>query len=393
VTGPIPTEPRFVDTDAGLAELVRELIDEPRYGLDTEFHGERTYWPKLALVQVSWSGGIALIDPLAVDPAPLGAVFEGPGTMVAHASGQDLSILQRATGTSPSKLFDTQIAAGFVGYGVPSLLFLVEQLLSVRLVKGDQLADWTRRPLQEAQREYAASDVAYLFALEDALVAKLEEKGRLVWAIDECETMRTRNRSRPEPDTAWWKLKGARGLRGKARGVAQEVAAWRERTAQEQDRPVRFVLPDLAVLGIAHRPPTTADEVRAVRGLDERHLRGNARAEVLAAVNRGLALDKDELRLPTDDGGERIPQPTVALVTAWVNQLANDLGLDPALLATRSDLQSLLRGEEGSRLMHGWRNEIIAEPVRRLVSGEAAIALTRNGERLSLEDRYRPDPG
>jgi ribonuclease D len=376
------TEPRFVDTAPALAE--------PRYGLDTEFHGERTYWPKLALVQLSWRDGIALVDPLAVDPAPLGTLFAGPGTMVAHAAGQDLSILQRATGTSPSHLFDTQIAAGFVGYGVPSLLFLVEQLLSVRLVKGDQLADWTRRPLHEPQREYAASDVAHLFDLQDALVLKLEAKGRLAWALDECEAMRTRDRSRPEPETAWWKLKGARGLRGKARGVAQEVAAWRERTAQEQDRPVRFVLPDLAVLGIAHRPPTTSDEVRAV--LDERHLRGTARADVLAAVDRGLALDKEQLHLPTDDGGERIPQPTVALVTAWVNQLAGDLGLDPALLATRSDLQALLRGEAGSRLMHGWRNEIIAEPVRRLVSGEAAIALTRNGERLSLEDRYRPEP-
>jgi ribonuclease D len=386
------TEPRFVDTAPALAELVRELTDEPRYGLDTEFHGERTYWPKLALVQLSWRDGIALVDPLAVDPAPLGTLFAGPGTMVAHAAGQDLSILQRATGTSPSQLFDTQIAAGFVGYGVPSLLFLVEQLLSVRLVKGDQLADWTRRPLHEPQREYAASDVAHLFDLQDALVLKLEAKGRLAWALDECEAMRTRDRSRPEPETAWWKLKGARGLRGKARGVAQEVAAWRERTAQEQDRPVRFVLPDLAVLGIAHRPPTTSDEVRAVRGLDERHLRGTARADVLAAVDRGLALDKEQLHLPTDDGGERIPQPTVALVTAWVNQLAGDLGLDPALLATRSDLQALLRGEAGSRLMHGWRNEIIAEPVRRLVSGEAAIALTRNGERLSLEDRYRPEP-
>src|SRR5438132_14166211 len=106
-------EPRWVDDASKLAALVEDLRDEPRYALDTEFHGERSYWPRLALIQIAWSSGVALIDPLAVDPAPLAEILAGPGLMVAHAADQDLAILERATGRGPSSLFDTQVAAGF----------------------------------------------------------------------------------------------------------------------------------------------------------------------------------------------------------------------------------------------------------------------------------------
>jgi hypothetical protein len=123
-----------------------------RYGLDTEFHGERSYWPRLALVQVAWPAGIALIDPFAVDMKPFGEILRGPGVMIAHASEQDLAILVRACGNPPSKLFDTQIASGFIGMGAPSLASLAERLLGVKLAKGDRLTDWTRRPLKAEQK-------------------------------------------------------------------------------------------------------------------------------------------------------------------------------------------------------------------------------------------------
>ncbi len=145
-------EPLWIDQPAQLAELVQTLADEPRYALDTEFHGERSYWPHLALIQIGWPGGIALIDPLTVDPAPLGELLAGPGCMVAHAADQDLSILERACGCAPSRLFDTQVAAGFIGMGTPSLAATVEKLLGARLTKGDRLTDWTRRPLRVEQR-------------------------------------------------------------------------------------------------------------------------------------------------------------------------------------------------------------------------------------------------
>ena len=175
-------ETRWVDDASALAGLIDELRDEPRYALDTEFHGERTYWPRLALVQVAWPGGIALIDPFAVNMAPFGEILRGPATMVAHAAEQDLAILVRACGDPPTQLFDTQVAAGFIGLGAPSLASLVERLLGIKLAKGDRLTDWTRRPLKSDQKVYAAADVEHLLAIHDMLVARLEPIGRLEWA-------------------------------------------------------------------------------------------------------------------------------------------------------------------------------------------------------------------
>ena len=115
ITAPEPTPPRWVADAPALDALMAELLDEPRYTVDTEFHRERTYYPKLALLQIGWSGGIALVDPLAVDVAPLAKLLDGPGMVVFHAAQQDLEVLLRATGTLPSRIFDTQVAAGFLG--------------------------------------------------------------------------------------------------------------------------------------------------------------------------------------------------------------------------------------------------------------------------------------
>ena len=148
--------------------MVERLLGEPRYALDTEFHRERTYWPALALVQVAWAAGdggpagVALIDPLAVDVTALGEVLAGPGVMVAHAADQDLEILERACGRGPSRLFDTQIGAGFAGHSSSSLSSLLKAFLGLEVAKGDRLTDWRVRPLTSSQLDYAASDVDHL---------------------------------------------------------------------------------------------------------------------------------------------------------------------------------------------------------------------------------------
>ena len=378
--------PTWIDDARGLDDLVARLADEPRYALDTEFHGERTYWPRLALVQIAWPGGVALVDPLAVDVAPLARVFDGPGLMVAHAAEQDLTILERACGRGPTRLFDTQVAAGFVGLGSPSLVLLVERLLGVRLGKGDRLTDWTRRPLDPDQRRYAAADVEHLLALHDALMERLADSGRVEWALDECEQRRQRVRSRPEPEVAWWKIKGARQLRGKSRGVAQEVTAWRERTAARLDVPPRYVLSDLALTGIVHRPPATREDLLGIRGVDGRAVRDGAASELLDAVARGATLRPPELRLPEPDHVDRSLAPAVTVLGAWLNQRASELDLDPAVLATRADLTQLLQGND-SRLASGWRAELVGEPLRRLLDGAATLTLADGGRRIVLSDQ------
>lgn len=376
---------RWIDDDAGFAELVDTLGDVDAYGLDTEFHRERTYHARLALLQLSWPDGIAVVDPLAVDVAPLASVLVGPGLCIMHAASQDLEILQRVCGVLPSRLFDTQVAAGFAGYSSVGLAGLVQGELGVKLPKSDRLTDWMARPLPEAAETYAAADVVHLHVLHDRLVASLEQRGRLQWALDECEVHRTRPTSGQVPERAWWRIKEARSLKGRAAAVAQALAAWRERKAADLDRPVRFLLADLALVSMAQRPPKSEDDLKRVRGLDDGKRKGKTAQEILAAVAAGLELPPEEVELPPSDGVDRSRRAAASLVSAWAAQRARDLEIDAAILATRSDIESLLMSGTG-RLADGWRHQVVGEPIRALAAGEASLAVDGEG-RLLLETR------
>jgi ribonuclease D len=378
----------LVTTDDGFAAVIDALRDQPSYALDTEFHRERTYYPKVALVQLAWDGGLAMIDPLAVDLAPFAAILDGDGLAVLHASDQDLEVLEIACGTIPKRLLDTQVAAGFTGMATPSLAALHERELGLKIPKADRLTDWLRRPLEPSQLEYAASDVAHLLEVADRLHDRLDTSGRWQWALDECEQVRVRQRGARDPDEAWRRIKEVRSLRGSARSIARAVAAWRERRAMMLDLPVRFVLSDMAIVGIAQRPPTSARQLKEIRGLDDRHVKDQIAQQLLQVV----AEARDHPAPVSDDGPppelDRALRPAVTLVSAWISQLARDLEIDTALLATRSDLEALLRGDEDARLAVGWRAEIVGEPIRKLVSGEAALAFAGQGQ-LVLEERSR----
>ncbi len=376
----------FVADADGLARLVDRLVGQPRYAVDTEFHRERTYFPQVALVQVADEHGIVLVDALEVDLGPLSKILEGPGLAVMHAARQDLEVLERACGTIPSRLVDTQLLGGFLGYTSPSLSNLLERELSVRVPKADRLTDWLRRPLGDAQLTYAAADVAHLLELHTMLAERAEERGRTPWVDEACEDLRLETRGPRDPDDAWRRIKEIRHLRDSSLAIAQAVAAWRERKAIETDQTPRFVLSDLGVVGVAGAAPHTAEELRSLRGVDGRNLRGGLADELLEVVRAS------ERSTPARPPASQVPEmpaelrPAVPLVSAWVSQRARDLDLETALLATRSDLEDLLRGVEGARLTKGWRAEIVGEPIRRLVAGEAALAFDRDVG-LRLEDR------
>lgn len=369
---------RWVATDDEFAGIVDQLVTEPRYAIDTEFHRERTYYPKLALVQLAWADQIVLVDPLTVDVAGLRRLFASPSLAVFHAAQQDLDVLTQTCGAVPERLFDTQLAAGFTGYSTPSLLSLLHSELGVTASKGDRLTDWLRRPLTADQQHYAAGDVAHLLQLHDLLTDKLTSLGRLAWALDACEELRTRPTGATDPEQAWLRLKDVRVLKARARGVAQSVTAWRERRAAAVDVPVRQILPDLAILGIAQKHPSTAAELAQSRGVEERHARGALGAEILAAVADGLRRD---VQLPSPDGDdlERSLRPAVTLVSAWVSEVARAERIDTALLATRADLVALLRGDEDARLAHGWRAELLGDGIRSLVEGRAGLTFDGRG--------------
>ncbi len=388
-----PTDdvPAFITETDRLEALCDELSDEEFYAVDTEFHTERTYWPALALIQLAWRDKVALVDPLAVDPAPLKRVFEGSGTAVAHAAGQDLDILRRACGAAPGRVFDTQVAAGFLGISSPSLGRLVDLVLGISLAKADQLSDWLQRPLPTGQLAYAAGDVEHLLALRTAMVGRLSERGRLEWALEECQQVLPGQRRSTVPEEAWWKVGDMRRLTGRARSVAQEVTAWRERRAAVVDRPRRSVLSDLAVLTIAQRPPRDRQELAKLRGVDERSLAKGGAAEILEAVERGRSLPQDELRLPPDAAESKASQVAVAVCAGLVRQIAEQLEFDQGLLATRSDIALLIVGEP-SRLDHGWRSDIAGDPIRQLLAGEVSAAFDAEGG-LVLEVRSHVPAG
>jgi ribonuclease D len=383
-----PASYELVDTDEGLRDIVTALLSQPAYALDTEFHREKTYFPKVALVQIAWEGDLVLIDPVGLDLTPLAEVLDGDAMAVLHAADQDLEVLDLACRTVPRRLFDTQIAAGFLGMATPSLGAVYERELGLRLPKADRLTDWLRRPLTDDQLQYAASDVAHLLDVHAGLTRKLTERGRLQWALDECEQLRLRQRGGRDPDDAWRRIKEARSLRGPARSVARAVAGWRERRAAELDLPVRYVMPDLAVVSIAQRPPSSVRQLREIRGLDDRHLKqevANRLLEAIAEARADSTPAPEEVPLPELD---RELRPAVTLVSAWISQLARDLEIDTTLLATRTDLEMLLRGAPDARLATGWRSDIVGEPIRKLVSGEAALAFGGHGQ-LVLEERSR----
>ena len=376
---------RWVDDAAAFQAIVDELLTVEAFAVDTEFHRERTYYPQLALLQLAWGDQIALVDPLAIDLAPFAAALEGPAVVVMHAASQDLEVLDLACGALPRELFDTQLAAGFVGHSLPSLASLVERFRGVHLPKGDRLTDWLRRPLGADQRRYAASDVEHLLGLRDELIELLDARGRLSWAEAEFEGLRARGRVVRAPEDAWLRIKEARSLRGEVAAIARSVAAWRERRAAELDQPVRFVFSDLAVVGVAQRRPKTLEDLRRIRGVDERHARGKAGEAILEAVEAARGTTPPRSDAPTHDLDRRL-RPAVSLVAAWVGQLSRELEIETSLVATRSDIEALLAKDPDARLATGWRAEMVGERIRRLVEGEAALAFDGAGN-LVLEDR------
>ena len=368
----------WIDSQTQFELLVDRLCVEQRYALDTEFHRERTYFPKLALLQVASVDELALVDPLAVDVHSLQRLFSTQSVCVVHAAQQDLDVLMHACGAIPARLYDTQLAAGFVGYSTPSLVSLLHGELRVVATKGDRLTDWLKRPLSDDQCSYAASDVAHLLELQDRLDGQLEALGRAAWVSDACEELRVRPVSGTAPDDAWLRLKDVRVLKSKGRGVAKALAAWRERRAMSLDAPVRQVLPDLAILGISQKQPKNVAELAQCRGVDDRHTRGAVAGDILAAVAAG-AVAEASLPAPDGDDLERTMRPAVTLVSAWMGELARSKRVDVSLLATRSDLVALLRGDADARLATGWRADLVGDGIQRLINGRAALTFDGKG--------------
>ncbi|NBR98980.1 MAG: ribonuclease D [Actinobacteria bacterium] len=375
---------RWIEDDLALDEVIDEILLQPRYAIDTEFHREKTYYPKLALVQLKWGEKTALVDPLAVDPRGLARLFESDVLAVFHAAQQDLEVLRHASLVAPKNIFDSQIAAGFLGYSTPSLATLVQAIKKVSLSKGDRLTDWLRRPLTTAQCVYAADDVAHLLDLHDELSSQLNELGRTVWVADACNDLVARPSGPIDSRHAWLKLKEARSLKGSSRGVAQAVGQWREERAMRSDHPPRRIMSDMALLGIAQRVPKNVEELASTRGVDDRHLSSEFCKEIMTAIREG-AQQTIELPSHESDDVEKWARPALTLITAWIGELARKNKIDATLLATRSDISAFLRKSPDARLMQGWRAAVVGEDLNRILSGTVGLSVDRDGHLKLIE--------
>ncbi len=368
----------WVDTRRDVENLALRLRTAESYCLDTEFHRERTYFPQLALIQINHHDEIFIVDPTVVDLEVVATLFDNDALVILHAAQQDLDVLQLTCGVRLTAIFDTQIAAGFIGHSTPSLSALVQKEMGFALPKGDRLTDWLRRPLSDDQKSYAAADVRYLPALHESITRQLDECGRTEWAADACRELLERPSSLVDPADAWLKVKDVKTLKPRARGIAQSVAQWREERAQRQNIPVRHVLADLALLGIAQRAPHTVEELAQSRGVDGRYTKGAIAREILDAVDRGRDLD---VAYPRNDVEEfdRDLRPAATLISAWISEVAARERIETAILGTRADIIDFLRGSPGARLRHGWRSELVGRDLVDLVAGSAGIAFDGAG--------------
>jgi ribonuclease D len=331
----------WIDRPEALAAAVDRWRGARDIALDTEFVFERTYRPRLGIVQVAAAGEIALLDAVRLrDLSPFGALLADPGPRkILHSGSGDLPILRRATGAVVRPLFDTQIAAAFAGLGGGlSYAALAKAILGIELGKHETRTDWLRRPLSPEQLRYAAEDVEYLPAIAAELEIRLEALGRLSWALEDSATLAAIDADTVDPNEAWRRVKGLDRHVAPVRAVARALAAWREREAERMDLSRPFLLRDETLVALARREALAPADAAALPGYDpRRHARFVARwAEALADARRAAADGTAPAEDPRPGPEAREARQALELkVSALVVRRANELQLPAELLLSR----------------------------------------------------------
>jgi ribonuclease D len=360
---------------------------------------EGRYRALLCLVQIAVDdpsdkngAEILLIDPLTdVDVTPFAELISDPAVeVILHAGRQDAAILRRAWRTTPVNIFDTQISAGFAGESAQSGYGnLIGSVLGRSVGKTASYTRWDARPLTNEQLSYAAEDVAHLLELADRLKQRLDDSRRSEWAIEECRRLESASDER-DPETAWERLPRIGQLDPRARAVAKELAAWRERTASSEDKPVGSVLADPPLVELAKRQPSNIGLLEQIRGIHRSGIKRRGQG-ILEAIARGRLADpipRDERRARSEPGDA----PLIALAEALLRARAIDAGLAYELIASRAELEQIVaaarRGdaEPDVRTLSGWRRELVGSDLRDLLEGRTALAV-RNRQKLTLSPR------
>lgn len=365
----------ITDTDA-LASFCTRMRAERFVAMDTEFMRDRTYFPKLCLVQVAGAEEAVAIDPLApgLDLAPLLALLDDTAVLkVMHAARQDLEIFYHL-GHMPRPFFDTQIAAMVCGFGEEVAYdTLVSKLAGASVDKSSRFTDWARRPLSPAQIQYALGDVTHLRVVYERLAARIAKDGRMDWVAEEFEALLDPKLYTLPPEDAWRRLK-LRSRDARFVAVAQALAAWREREARRRDLPRARIIRDDLLLEVAANRPQSVEELRA---LERVNVDRESAAGIVEAIREAMALAREQLpRLPDPVVLPRGIGPTVDLLRVLLKYKCEEADVAQRLVAGTSDLEAIAVDDAADvPALHGWRRQIFGEDALALKAGRLALAV------------------
>jgi ribonuclease D len=388
-------EPQFVSTPKALEETADRLRKAGVFAMDTEFMREGKYRPHLCLLQIAAADFAAVVDPFEVpNLEPFVVLLRDPEVeVVLHAGMQDMQIFFDGTGKAPRRIFDTQIAAAFAGYGDKvGFGALVKQILGVDLTKTETFTDWSRRPLSPEQMEYAVDDVLHLLPMRDALVQELREAGREAWAAEDLARYEDASYYRTDFHNLYLNVGGLERLARKDLAVLRELAAWREQEAQRLNRPRQHIVHDVALVEIARRAPETLDALRGMRGVHPQ-LALRSGEEILRRVRKGRKLPQEQwppdLPRPAREAHEAL---VVDLLETYLRVRAPDLKIGAGCIASRKDLAELVRAALSGDLagadlplLKGWRRELVGNDLLEFLQGRATLGFDPPSRRVVID--------
>lgn len=354
----------FIDDQNRLDEFCDRLSGQPEISLDTEFVRTDTYYPNLCLIQIATDSEIVCIDVLAdIKTEPLRKFLTNDKTMkIFHAAKQDLEACYSMYAHLIGPIFDTQIAAGLLGYPAQiGYANLAQEIIGVELDKDQTRTDWSRRPLTAAQIKYAGDDVRYLGELHVRLRDRLEDAGRHDWVLEDSARLVDTEHYISRPEEAWRRMSGTPFLPPSVQARVHRLAAWRERRAQRSNRPRQWILADKSLMAIANANPVNENELARTPGLQPGTIRkqGVGLLEELRQANENISSGRVNLRQASKS---EAPNPKILKrLSAMVSARAVELGVAPETLGTRRDLTALMNGDKEIRLLTGWRLNLIGK--------------------------------
>ena len=381
----------LIDTDEKLEDFCKILKKQQFITVDSEFLREHSYYPQLCLLQIGYDEGSAIVDPMArIDLTPFFDILQDKDIVkVFHAGRQDVEIFYNLTGTLPCNIFDTQIAAMVCGFGENvSYGTLVKDLTSVELDKSCRLTDWSLRPLDEGQLEYALHDVTYLVDCYKHLIKKMQETNRLEWIKEETEELYSLKNYKLDPEEAWHKIR--HNVHSKQfLSALKYLAKWRELRAQKFNTPRQSIIKDEVLLNLASTRPTDQKDLKTVRNLKSDVANGRLGAEILEALDNANnnPLSDEECRMDKQNDIQILgrDQNLLEMLRFLLKLCSNDNDVVTRLVATEEDLRYFVRGEnDKTAILTGWRYEIFGQFALKLKKGELSISYDNKNRKIKI---------